>query len=345
MKFWKKEPATVGGLILGYEITEPVFKPILDLSSKGEQGWKLPTFIENIADNPAPLILEERWLYDEGAVKRAFGWLRRNKVKGVEKLEYVFKESKNFEGISLQSYFNTTDDVNEITEIMRKCNYDFHEAIKPLEMAYGEYAYPNNYEFERMNAGIVSCISKKYPNLQPMDDSLRVSVYDWLGNTSQVSNFEENQILDKVIRAAKNSLFPIPKFAIDWDPVEFVKLHSSKGAQQLRELVSVARTPNPNDADTIDKTVQNARVFSTSISPTREVIYALSGFGGAVVSAIQSIINPLFYIPTAIFAVVSADQLYMTFKSWQKKGQIRWLEVADQLAYWYSQKRNDNDKQ
>jgi hypothetical protein len=328
-----------GGLILGYELTEKIFHPVLELAGKGMHGWKLPTFIESIADNPAPLLLEDRWLYDEVAINTAFAWLKTSREPGMQKLQYVFKESNRFEPISMQKYINTTDDVDAITTIMRSCNTpSFRKAIQPLEVAYGDYASPNNYEFERMNAGILGRISSKYPNLQLLDDSLRIPVYECLGNTSQAMRVEREAVLEKVIYSAKSTLYPIPQFPLDWDPVEFIKIQKSKGARQLRELIHSIRLQQNISDQGIVNLVQRARMISDTLSPTREVIYALCNMGTAVLSALQVISLPIFYIPTAIFTAVSADQLYNVFAKRQKQGNFQWLELVDQLALWYKQK-------
>lgn len=135
-------------VIMGYAITGKIFEPVLRLARKGKQGWKTPIFIKSLVDNPAPLLLEKHWLYDQAAVNTAFTWLKSDSVKGVDRLKFLLKESKRFESVSMQTLLGEHDDVDTIVKVMKTCEQsDFRKAIELLEKVYGDYAYPNNYEF------------------------------------------------------------------------------------------------------------------------------------------------------------------------------------------------------
>lgn len=323
------------GVILGYEITEKVFNPILKLAEKGKQGWKLPTFIKNLIDNPAPLLLEEQWLYDKGAVTRAINWLKAGNVKNVEKLDFVFSESNRFEAISMQTLFNDSEDVNAIVEAMKIFGGpDFFNAIEPLERVYGEYAKPNNYQYERMNAGIIKRMLEKHSNLNLLDDSLRAPVYEYLGTTKFSEYLKGKKIDDDIIRVTQESLTPLPGFEKDWKPEEFIKILKSKGANQLREVIKTFRAESEINDNKITSFINRSRALSLSLSPTRNIIYAFSSLGASFLSCIGALASPYMYVPSAIFAAVSAEQFYNTIKSRIKKESLRWLDVADQLAKW-----------
>lgn len=323
------------GVIIGYEITEKVFKPVLELSKKGEQGWKIPIFIKSLINNPAPLILKEHWVYDKGAVDKAISWLKSDGVKGVDKLEFLFKESKSFESASLQTLFNEKNDVDSIVDEMKACEEsDFWGVIKPLEDVYGTYAWPNNYEFERMNAGIIKCLSVKFPNLSPLDDSLRAPVYEFLGSAHYEDFTEKKELVGRIVKVTQDCLFPIPRFKSDWNPAEFIKLHKSKSSKQLREIIESLRSQREISDQNLASYISDAKSLSLSFSSTRDVVYAFGGLGGSILAAIKSTVNPYLYIPTAIFTLISADKFYITLTNRIQKEKLRWLDVATQLAEW-----------
>lgn len=185
-----------------------------------------------------------------------------------------------------------------------------------------------------MNAGIIKCLSVKYPNLFPLDDSLRAPVYEYL-RLAQYDEFaKERELVERIAKVTQDSLLPIPEFKSDWNPAEFIKLHESKGAEQLRSIVKYLRAQRRITNQRLARLVDNARDLSLSLSPTRGVVYAFASLGAAVLSAVQAGANPCLYTLAIIFASISADQFYATLQSRIKREQLHWLDVADQLAKW-----------
>ncbi len=327
---------TEAGILLGYEITEPVFGPVLDLASKGERGWKWPVFLQSLLVDPSPLLLHERWFVDAAAVKKAFAILKGEGVQGTEKLEYVFKQSKSFEMLEVQKLFNTPDDVDCILGVMRRCDNDgFSDAIEPLQEAYGDYAWPNNFQFERMNAGIMRVLSAKFPRLTPLDDCLRAPVYEYLGLEAYKSHRSDQQRLEGLVSAAP-PLLALPRANRDWDPTDFVKIHRSQGAGQLREIVHDLRVAGELSKQDLERRIDRAKGIAESLAPTREVVYAFAGLCAATLTFSLAIPNPLLLIPSAAFVYAGVDQVYTRLQSRIEKGRFRWLHVAEQIANWVS---------
>ncbi|MCZ6654099.1 MAG: hypothetical protein O7D91_13875 [Planctomycetota bacterium] len=330
---------TTAGLILAYEITDRRFRPVLDLASKGERGWKLPVFLKSLIDNPSPLLLHERWLFDEAAVEKALDQLRGDGVQGAAKLKAVFGSSNRFQGVEVQELLSTSDDVDRILGAMRRCDrqdYSFSDVIKPLETAYGRYAWPNNFEFERMNAGIIHALSMKYPGLTPLDDTLRAPVYEYLETEAYRIGRLDQENLTELALASEPPL-ALPRLDHDWDPSEFVKLHKSKGADQLREIVSQLRGSKKPSARELERLVDRAKATSESLGGGRQVVYAFAGLGAMILSAATAIVNPLLYVPSACFAVITAHQFGTVLKDRGQAARLRWLPVAEQIAQWTRQ--------
>ncbi|MCP4583797.1 MAG: hypothetical protein GY839_19475 [candidate division Zixibacteria bacterium] len=334
---------TAAGFILGYEITDSKFKSVLNLAGKGEKGWKNPIFIKQLISDPSSLILHEKWFYDQTSISKALSYLKSRGVKDAEKLIYIFKESNRFESVDFQKSINADDDVDIILDTMNKCGkQEFKDVIDPLGKTYGEYAHPNNYEFERMNAGIIKALSSKYPQIIPLDDSLRAPVYEYLGTKTFASQQQNANNLKSFIKASYNPLIPIPEFKKRWTPDEFIKIHKSKGANQLREIIYKMRTEENIEQKNIERYIDQSRNVSLSLSPTRNVVYAFAGLGAAALSAVQTIVNPLLYIPTAIIAIITADQLYTTIDDRFSAGKFKWLTVAEQLSQWKAPSEDEN---
>lgn len=326
---------TTAGLILGYELNDPKFKPVLKLASKGEKGWKKPTFIEQLIVDPTPLMLHDHWVYDKVSVFNALAYLKSVGVKNTEKLSQIFKESNRFESIDLQKSFCQYDDIDMILGTMVRCdNNEFEDAISPLNQVYGRYARPDNFQFERMNAGIIRILSYKFPNITPLDDSLRAPVYEFLGSSAYPENLRDINNTNKIIVASNNPLAPMPKFEKEWDPELFIKVHKSKGADQLREIVSNFRNKEVITQRNVERYIDEAKAISVSLAPTRNIVYAFAGLGAAAMSATQAIVNPYFYIPSILLITIAGDQLYTSIEDRFKARDFKWLNVAKELASW-----------
>jgi len=331
----KLEKNTTAGLILGYEINDPKFKPVLKLASKGEKGWKTPTFIEQLITDPTPLMLHDHWLYDKVSVSKALKYLKSVGVKNTDRLSQVLNSSNRFESIDLQQSLNTNDDIDMILGTMVRCgSHDFEEAIKPLERTYGTYARPNNYQFERMNAGIIRILSNKFPNITPLDDSLRAPVYEYLGTKAYATNQQDTNNIGRIIAANHSPLTPIPQFEKDWNPDLFVKIHKSKGADQLRDIIFNFRNQKDIKQHDVERYVDQSKDISRSLAPTRNVVYAFAGLSAATISAAQLITNPYLYIPSLVLIAITGDQLFTTIGDRFKAKDFKWLDVAEQLAQW-----------
>lgn len=330
---------TNAGLILGYELTDRRFRPVLDLASKGERGWKLPVFLKSLIDDPSPLLLHERWVFDGAAVEKALDRLRCDGVTGAAKLKAVFGDSNRFQAVEVQELLSTSDDVDRILGAMRRCEHEdcsFRDAIKPLETAYGRYARPNNFEFERMNAGIIHSLSMKYPHLTPLDDTLRAPVYEYLETEAYRMGRLDQENLTELVLASEPPL-ALPQLDNDWDPREFVKLHKSKGADQLREIVSRLRGSKKLSARELERLADRAKAASESLAGGPQVVYAFAGLGAAILSVATAILNPLLYIPSACFAVIAGHQLLTALESRSHATRFQWLPVAEQIAQWTRQ--------
>lgn len=331
------------GLILGYEIKDKAFKPVLELASKGDKGWKTPIFIQQLINDPTPLLLREKWFYDKTSILKAFDYFDRTGLKGTGKLRYIFKESKRFVPINLEEKINSYDDIDMILSSMERCdNHIFRNKIKPLEKYYGNYATPNNYEFERMNAGIIRVLSNKFPNITPLDDTLRAPVYEFLGNEVFRNFNKDEQNINKLLKVNYNPLIPLPKLEEDWNPKDFLKLFTSKGADQLREIIfNMRNIINVNESD-ITRMIDNAKAIVETFSPTREIVYAFASLGSSIFSATQSVSNPIFYIPIILCTILNWDQFYRTIGSSIKKNEFEWIKVIDKLAEWKEASNKSN---
>lgn len=329
---------TQAGLILGYEISKPIFKPVLEMASKGVKGWSKPIFIESLVYNPAPLILQDRWFFDKLAVGNALEMLKARGVVGTEKLGYVFNHSNRFEAVDIQDLIHSFDDVDLALGTMVRCRHrGFRDAIEPLEQTYGNYASPENYEFERMNAGIIRTLSSKYPKITLLDDSLRAPVYEYLGEEAYSLAEENRQQLDRVIQATNathNPLIHSPKFESDWNPEEFVRIQRSKGAKQLREVVDKVRaTANITDRQ-IEEYLSYSRSLAESLSPSRRTLYSAASFGGQALATLTFAAQPLFFIPSYLFTMVTGAQLFEEFRQFSEMDKLKWLKVAERMASW-----------
>jgi hypothetical protein len=205
----------------------------------------------------------------------------------------------------------------------------FHAAIAPLERAYGLYAHPNNYEFERMNAGVIKALNSHYPSVALLDDSVRSSVYEHL-HTSAHRTPSRDVVLETVTAAIRNPLLPLPALR-EWTPNEFVKLQQSKGADQLREVLRQLKTSEPKD---IQRWLDQALASARALDPAENVVYAFAGFGASVLSAVQAAANPYFFIPSVVFAAIGVDQVWNTIDDTIKASEFSWLKVAKTIATW-----------
>lgn len=330
--FYKRNASTLGqgGLILGYELSDRAFKPVLDMAGKGAYGWKYPTFISQLAQDPTPLLLEERWYYDPNAVYPALDHLANSGTPGIEKLRTVFQSSNRFEAVSIESHLLKSSSVSEILETMENFEKSaFTSAINPLERTYGTYAHPNNYEFERMNAGIIKALSLHYPQVSLLDDTLRSPVYEFL-KVSSPRTSSPDAVIGTVKASFRNPLLPLPALH-EWTPEEFVRIQCSKGADQLREILQRLKTCNPEDTR---RWLDQAMAKAKSLDPKENIVYALSGFGGSILSAVQAQADLNFVIPSFVFGIVGAYQLLKAIEDFGNEKQFSWLKVAEKIASW-----------
>lgn len=319
------------GLILGYKLTEPAFEPVLKLASKEGVGWNYPTFISDIIRNPAPLLLNEKWIYDPIAFHEACNFLRKD-IAGVDKIEYLFSHSKRFEGIEVQKLLSSGDDIDNIRSTMTTCETQaFRDAIHPLTVAYGKYAVPSNLDFERLNAGIISAISSRYKQLKILDDTIRAPVYSYLALGAFNELNADQERLNEVVQAFRVSLISVPNMIDSWNPEEFIKIHNSKGAEQLREEVYKLRDPRLTVED-IKRYVDRTAALSFSLVKGKNVVYALSGLGLTGITLAQSLANPFFLIPTLVFLGISSHQTISCIEDLLKSREFRWLKVAENVA-------------
>lgn len=356
------------GIILGYGLSledesiapeaKRILRQVLKRAKKGRKAWKTPTFISDLVKNPAPLMLKEHWYIDEQAVPKAIDMLERNhslltqrRIQGIEKIRYIFKESDRFEYFPFQTLLNRQLDPRLILDGMRECEHSyqrFRKCIKPLEKTLGRfYAYPTNYMFEKFNAGIIRALSDSYPGLSILDNVLRAPVYEFLGILSFEKLKQSREILDIMIRVTRDYQPPIPKSDPDgsgWDADSFIKLHKSKGASQLREIVgNLGSSRETVSENQIGHFVSSWIELSKELPSSMNVINAFAGYGSSLLTALGAISIPIslsmptyyipvFYIPAAAFTQISFHSFLGKLRDFAKGRELRWLDVANQLA-------------
>ena len=142
--------------------------------------------------------------------------------------------------------------------------------------------------------------------------------------------------------ANQNPLIPIPEFENKWNPSSFIKVHKSKGADQLREIIFNLRNKKDIKQNEFERYIDQAKAKSESISPTNNIVYAFAGLGGTAMSAYQSIANPFLYIPSIILAGIAVEQVITTIEGVFKASGFKWLDIAEQLSQWRNSENDEN---
>lgn len=315
---------------MGYILDWERFTPVYQNANKGRRAWKAPTYLKNIINNPSTLFSNEHWLYDSKATAAAFESLKQEQFAGADKLEFIFNEAQNIEEIDLQSALAEDGDIDTMLDTMNECdNNEFREVINPLADEYGWYANPNNFDFERMNAGVARALSLKYPNICPTDDLLRSPVYEYI-NSENIEQGNEN-VLKELIESVSRNILPLPKFDANWDTTILLEKLNSQEAKQLRELIS---TINENSNTDTTQLIKEAEEISKFISPTKEITKAV----GDVVT--RSLISmgatttsiPIFYLPTYYLLGQSIYDLVEKVDLVRLKPKMKWLGLLQYLA-------------
>jgi len=335
----KKPIDSDAGFINGYYFDRVEYKKVYDAALKEGRAWKTPIYIKSLIHNPTLLLLQDKWLVDKSAFERALTYfeIHENLGNEVKKLSELFNELNNITFIEFQDYLLDKEDIDSILETMayygdRKEH--FKELINPLEQQYHHYASPNNYEFERMNAGILSTLNKKYPNLSPLDDALRSPIYEDLGLRNINATNNDYKVLQKFVSASKNALKPIPYLPKNWTIKDYIKIHKSKGAEQLRELIHTLRYDPDLTQESIEQHLIKMDSISKSLSPTKEIIYSLGGLTAGVGGAIASWAIPWLFVTSVSGAAVSAAQLGEGINHLIEKGKLNWLNLSNEIAKW-----------
>ena len=329
-------------LIMGYILDWERFTPIFRNANKGRRAWKAPTYLKSLINNPSTLFSNEHWLYDSKATTAAFESLKQEKFKGADKLEFIFNEAPNIEEIDLQSALAEEEDVATMLDTMNECdNNEFREVINPLADKYGWYANPNNFDFERMNAGVARALLIKYPNICPTDDLLRSPVYEYVNseNIEQENEQENEQILKELLDKVSRNILPLPKFDSNWDTANLLEKLNSKEAKQLRELISTINQDSDTDTTQLIKEAEERSKF---ISPTKEITKAVGDVVtrslismGATITSI-----PIFYLPTYYLLGQSVYDLVEKVDMVRLKPKMKWLGLLEYLAT-LDKKEND----
>jgi len=317
-------------LIMGYILDWERFTPIFSNAKKGRRGWKSPIYLKSFINNPSTLLLSEHWLYDRNATTAGLLSLKDQNYNGVEKLAFIFEEAPNIEQIDLQAAIGEEEDISNMLNTMEYCdNNEFRDVIKPLGNVYNWYAEPNNFDFERMNAGIAKAISIKYPNICQTDDLLRSPVYEFINTKSNEQEIEQTlyDLIDKVSR----NVLPLPKFQPNWDPNNLLKKLNSPEANQLRELISkINQTTEPD----VSQIIKEAEEISKFISPTGEITKAVGDVVARTLISLGLLATsiPLFYLPTYYLLGDSIYKLLDKVDKVRLKPKMQWLGLLQYLA-------------
>lgn len=327
------------GFITGYYFDRKEYKNVYDAVKKFDRAWKTPVFLKTLLYNPSLLMLQENWVVDQTAFNKAIEYFTDTFGLKDEsnRLVELFNNLNHITFIDLQDYLLEKEDIHRILETISyygsKRNH-FEELIRPLQTKYKYYAEPNNYEFERLNAGIISSLYNKYPKLIPLDDVLRAPVYEDL-NLKNIKKLKESaNIMTDFISASKNILRPIPYIPQEWTVDGFISLYNSKGAKQLRNIINILKTDQALTPDRVELYIQNMNELSKSLSPGNRI---LNSIGGLIVSggaAVATIAIPWLFATSAMGISISGTKLVEGIIELEKKGNLKWLELAKMIASW-----------
>jgi len=334
-------PAKGSGFVAGYVIEDRAFRDALELTGK-DRAWNYPTNLAGLIADPAPLILREQWYYDPGSFAGAVKWLSTFGKADPAPLVKLFKCRGIFKKKRVEGWLLEERDAEDLTRLIGAVKQkDLLSAIAPLEKVYGsDYASPSNYQFEAFNAGVMGVIARKYPELTPLDDALRAPVYQVLAAAPRRPFTQEIKALQKIIQATRppvavehleHTLLPVPRIPRQISPKDFARLHSNRGAEQLREIVDVVLSTPLSDKD-ISEVVQEAKGIARALSPKKEIVYALGEITGAGFSAAASFANPIFLIPAIGLGALGVHKFWGAMDDLSRSRSLKWLDVAERIA-------------
>ena len=309
------------GLIVGYQITEERFRPILSQVSKQGTGWKYPVFLQALLEDPSPLFLCDRWLYDPEALERA-GFALKNKGVDSSLLTQLFNNSTKFEAIDVQGMIDS-DGITIALETIAsvKSSRRFREQTKNLVRVYGDYATPTAHDFEAMNAGIVRAIKTRH-NLVILDDVLRGPLYDQAG----LLLTEKRSLAQKsLLRRSSAYVVPLPGVR-KWSPHELDEMLLSEEAIGLRETINTMVHAKATDASAyFQEALQNIERISKA-----DVAWAFVAAGAAVTSPAFLPIGAAFFVST-LAGAAAIRQFYRIGSNYRRNGRLRWPQLARKL--------------
>ncbi|MCZ6654704.1 MAG: hypothetical protein O7D91_16970 [Planctomycetota bacterium] len=315
--------------MMGYTLSDPRFKAMLQRQSKGPRGWKSPVFMQKLLDDPSPLFLREEWLYDEEALAMAAASLRD---RGIDphRLEVLFEQSNRFTPVRVQDLVDD-DGVDLVMQTIEEFESDdgFRQSVHEIETHYGHYAYPDPLSFETMNAGIVRAITARH-KLFLMDDAIRGPLYHRVG-AAMASR--RGAHLESILNEAAAFVTPLPDVGPSWTPDELDGKLRSTAADELRDTIERMREGNAESA----AAYYNEALASIERVSPGDVICCLVGVSAAVATTALLPFGVAYGL-SAVAGVVAVRQFLKISTSFTKYRRLSWPQLGRIL----SQMRSDN---